>query len=386
VKIEFVQPNFIGPRFDGHTLPVEMARDLAAYEILIIDLAKRLYLREHPDREQPPKGFAAGFRLHLERIEQGSVKPVLVIPATEAFAFSGVLPYFERARDLVAECIAAPEGEVSAGFPRDLLAYFNQFGRSLHNDESIALPGPGGQMAVLTAVRRKELVLAASPVYEREIELSGTIGEVDWEKSTFRLRLGNGRFAIIPMPRSFQAIAREFGGRPRHHVTVKGLAAYDSWDELQKVLSLDSLELQKDYEIAARFEALSGLNDLWPDKSGAAPDRTKLLFVWERMEGHYPEELPLPAIVPTAEGGLLFEWDFAGYPSLEIRLADLVGDFRAIQADRLHSECQFPLANEQDWERFFEFLRKRIGGDGSYDFPRRIDPFGALEFQRAYAN
>ena len=99
-------------------------------------------------------------------------------------------------------------------------------------------------------------------VNEREIELSGTIGEADWEKSTFRLRLADESHAVVPMPESFHALARKFGGRERYQVTVKGIATYDSWDKLQKVISVDSLEIQPDYQLAARFDALLALAEL----------------------------------------------------------------------------------------------------------------------------
>ncbi|UUE99042.1 hypothetical protein NDY24_04165 [Xanthomonas hortorum pv. pelargonii] len=66
MKIDFSQPKFTGARFDEHTLPVDVARDLAAYERLIVELAKHLYLQEHPGRQRVPKGFEAGFRLDIE--------------------------------------------------------------------------------------------------------------------------------------------------------------------------------------------------------------------------------------------------------------------------------------------------------------------------------
>ena len=44
MKTEFLKPRFTGARFDEHTLPVDVARDLAAYEELVIELAKHLWL------------------------------------------------------------------------------------------------------------------------------------------------------------------------------------------------------------------------------------------------------------------------------------------------------------------------------------------------------
>ena len=226
MKAEFLRPRFDGGRFAEHTLPLEVARDLAAYEMLVVELAKRLYLQANQNRQRVPKGFGADFHLHLQAIEPGSAVPVLAIVAASLLPLdNGAHPYFERARDLVAECVRSTQGPLPSGFPRELLVHFNQVGRSLHDGESLEL----AQGAVLTPQRRKQLVLAADKVYEREIELAGTIGEADWEKSTFRLRLTDGSQVIVPMPESFHAQAREYGGRNRFQVTVKGVGNCKRW-------------------------------------------------------------------------------------------------------------------------------------------------------------
>jgi len=362
MKVEFVQPRFDGARFGEHTLPLEVARDLAAYESLVVELAKHLYIQDHPDRQRVPKGFAADFHLHLDRVDDGCARPLLSIVVAGALALGAGADniYFERARDLIAECIASSDGQLPEAFPRSLLVHFNQVGRSLRADERMELPTPGGGAAVLTPERRKHLVLAADKVYEREIELSGTIGEADWEKSTFRLRLADSSSAVIPMPQSFHSQAREFGGRNRHQVTVTGIATFDSWDKLQKVITVDSLEIQLDYELSARFDALLALADGWLDGNGVAPDKTKLRHVAEKIAGHYPEHLPLPVIAPTPEGNLLLEWDAPGDPSVDLDLASMTAAYHAFQPDETEIESEISLATEESWNQFFAFLGENL--------------------------
>src|SRR3954469_14821937 len=101
MKSEFLQPRFEGARFNEHTLPLEVARDLAAYEILVVELAKHLYLHAHPDRQRVPKGFASDFHLHLERVDEGSSRPVLSIVTASALVLAAGNVYFEQARDLI---------------------------------------------------------------------------------------------------------------------------------------------------------------------------------------------------------------------------------------------------------------------------------------------
>ena len=363
MKSEFLQPQFDGARFTEHTLPLDVAKDLAAYETLIVELAKRLYLNDHPERQRVPKGFGADFHLHLDRIEDGSSRPVLSIVTAGALALGGCFThYFENAREVITECVAAPQGQLPAAFPAELLGYFNQVGRSLQQGESMSLPSSNGPNATLTPERRKLLVLAADQVYEREIELTGTIEEVDWERATFRMRLTDGSKATVPMPDSFQAAARRCGGRPRHQVTVRGVGTYDSWDKLQKVLSVESpLEVQEDFQIAARFDEIRSLQDGWFDNQGQALDVAKLDRIADSLIGHYPEKLPLPAIIPTPEGNLLLEWDTPGNPSVDISLSDMKAYFHAFRPGQDDVEREFDLVVGPEWSSFLSFLTHSIG-------------------------
>ena len=197
-------------------------------------------------------------------------------------------------------------------------------------------------------------------VNEREIELSGTIGEADWEKSTFRLRLADESHAVVPMPESFHALARKFGGRERYQVTVKGIATYDSWDKLQKVISVDSLAIQPDYQLAARFDTLLALADGWLDGRGIAPDKANLAVLAGKMIGQYPEKLPLPAIAPTPDGNLLLEWDAPGDPSVDLHLESMHAAFHAFQPNETETEQEILLTTASSWGEFFSFLNDRL--------------------------
>jgi len=361
MKSEFLQPKFEGARFAEHTLPLDVARDLAAYETLVIELAKQLYLKDHPERQRVLRGFAADFQLHLERVDDGSSKPLLSMVVAGALALgAGTNNYFERSRDLITACIAAPDTQLPAEFPRELLFHFNQVGKSLREGERMELPGEGTTVAILTPERRKKLVLAADKVYERQIELSGTIEEADWGKSTFRLCLTDGTRVVIPMPDAFHAQARMIGGRDRFQVTVEGTGAFDSWDKLQKVVLVDSLEVQPNYQLASRFDELRILENGWHNGEGVALEKSKLDAIAARMIAHYPETIPLPVIVPTQDGNLLLEWTALGDPSVDLNLFDLKADFHAFDPKQGDIDQEFNLSHNDDWSRFFGFLAEKL--------------------------
>lgn len=362
MKIDFSQPRFTGARFDEHTLPVDVARDLAAYEALIVELAKHLYLKDHPDRQRVPKGFASSFRLDIERIDEGSTKPLLALVLSGALALTGgEQDYFQKARDLIADCIAAQENSLPAEFPKESLVHFNQFGRSLREDEALELPlRDGRHVARLTQEKRKRLVLAADQVYEREISLIGLIEEVDFARSTFRLKLADGGQATVPMPDSFQNAARTFGGRPRHPVNVIGIGTFDSWDRLQKVVSVDAFEIIKNYAISARFDEISQLENGWFEGSGLVADAETLSSVAEKLIADYPDKLPLPQIAPKQDGNLLLEWKAEGDPSLDIDLTSLQASFHAFDAHDADVERDFNLDTTSGWQALFSFLGDNI--------------------------
>lgn len=362
MKTDFSQPRFTGARFDEHTLPVDVARDLAAYETLIVELAKHLYLQDHAERQRVPKGFAANFRLDIERIDEGSAKPMLALVMAGVLALAGgERDYFERARDLIAECVAAPDDALPAAFPKELLVHFNQFGRSLRDDEALELPllGRGGS-ARLTQAKRKQLVLAADQVYEKEVDLIGSIAEVDWERSTFRLRLADGGQISVPIPDSFHNKAREFGGKSRHQVTLKGIAAYDSWDRLHKLVSVDSLEVIRNYAISIRLDEIAQLKDGWFEGIGLAPNPDALARTSAKLIADYPEKVQLPMISPKQDGNLLLEWKAEGDPSLDVDLASSQASFHAFDEDDNDTEQDFNLGDAAGWQALFAFLGENI--------------------------
>src|SRR6267142_2511172 len=74
----FVTHIMRGKRFEEHRVPVEALGDLAAYQELITDLARDLFLRGHQGRIRVPKGFEGSFQLSIDSIEEGSVQLALV--------------------------------------------------------------------------------------------------------------------------------------------------------------------------------------------------------------------------------------------------------------------------------------------------------------------
>lgn len=116
--------------------------------------------------------------------------------------------------------------------------------------------------------------------------------------------------------------------------------------------------------IARYFAALQSLSDGWYDGAGNAPDAAALDTIKYWMLEAYPPQIPVPAIVPTPEGNVLFEWDTPGDPSVDIRLSDLHAVFHAFRPGETDLEHEFDLRTDEDRTRFLAFLCEAVGGAG----------------------
>jgi len=349
---KFLKAKFQGKRFDDHTLPLEVARDLAAYETLIIELAKYPFKANNPERQRLPKGFGANFQLHLERIEEGSTEAIVAEYRSPNQLMAHSEQYFYDARDMVNSCIA---GDTPENFPRSLLNQFNVIGKSLRSDEKWFF----SDNAVLTPQRRKELVLSVSRVYERDTELWGTIDQLDFKNRTFRLSLENNKSIPVPMDEETSELARQYAGRKRHSITAQVTGSFDSSDNLQKVTGVKSIEVQPNYHLASRFEAILSLHNGWYDGAGVAPDNEVAQFVADKFIEGYPEKISLPYIYPTPDGTILFEWDREDSPSMEFYPDRMEAEFHAF-APNNDIERTFSLSESSAWTQLFTFLSQTL--------------------------
>jgi len=185
MKSLFLKPRLVGSRFDEHTLPLDVLKDWAAFEELVVEVAKHLYIEENPGRKRTPKGFTEDFSLHLSGVEGGSAIPVL-----ERISF-GKLPlpgdYFDRALGIVQAAIlaAAMAAPLPGNFPVSCLGYFDRFGKSLRDGESIEWTAPGAsQPTVYDRSTRKRLVLTGSRTYQSAADLRGWITAVNAESGS----------------------------------------------------------------------------------------------------------------------------------------------------------------------------------------------------------
>lgn len=329
-KSPFVTLIFRGGRFHEAAMPVEVLPELAAYRDLLLAVAKTLFQGANPERQRLPKGFEAGFRLVLERVDPGSAVPVVSRlsgdPTTMALfptAFPTAVPpdWFDKARDVVEEGIAAAAKDkpLPTELSREILARFNAFGRTLGGDESIVVAQPGKREGAIydRAVRRK-LVLQAQATYEDEVNLLGEVRAADKDAEGFVLRTSDGRKLEVHIPPLFFPLAlRSLGDAAL--VRVRGTGLYDQDGVLVKVTMATDVSLAEEGDeqtrpgcptpVEAQVESLGALPSGWYDESSPAYDAAALQWLAKLLAGVLDGfQLPRPYIYPTPEGVARAEW------------------------------------------------------------------------------
>ncbi len=87
-------------------------------------------------------------------------------------------------------------------------------------------------------------------------------------------------------------------------------------------------------DIRNRLDEFRNLKDGWLEGKGIAPSQEGLDWLTQAFEKHYPSEMPLPYLYPTAEGNVLAEWSIEQNEiSLEIDLGKHVGEWHCLNMD-----------------------------------------------------
>jgi hypothetical protein len=367
----FLRPRLIGTRFEGHSIPLEVLKDLAVLEELIVEVAKSEFLKDHPRRQRSPRRFTDGIALKLTAVEDGSAVPVITlsIAATSHFPPENQL-YFERARDAMIKAISAAERNqaVTQYLPEKTLGYFDRLGRSLREGEAIEFSSPGLEMpARLTKESRRKLVLASSRVKEmtEEVTVRGSIPEADKDNMTFELQLIDGRKVTAPISAQHSELileafnAYEKGSR----VLIQGIGRLNRNDKLVGFEAIEHITVLDPLDLPSRLDDLRLLKNGWCEGAGSAPPSSGLDWLTETFTRGFSEDLPLPFVYPTPEGGIRLEWSLDPYDlSLDIDLVTHVAKLHQLNltSDEEKEEA-LNLGEDTGWNRLREHIQLLAG-------------------------
>lgn len=363
MNMEFFKPRLNGSRFDAHSIPLEFLKDFAALEEMLIEVAKWKYMQEHPERERVPKGFTSGLELHLTGVEEGSAIPVIALTISTLFPIDNAV-YLEKARDAIIESVASVNqtGAQNLSLPPNLLGYFDRFGRSLREGESMEFSLPNRQPVLLTIDTRRQLIRASQvEEWTEELSLHGAVCEADQARMSFELELKDGTRLKAPLNSlHLDSVLDAFRGyRTGVQVQLQGVVKRDRQDRLKSIESVEHISPLDPLDVAARLEELAELNDGWLDGKGRAPDPSRLAWLATSFDALYDSALPLPYLYPTAEGGIQAEWTLRGWEiSLEIDLLQMTADYQALNL--VSNDCRetrLNLSAPEGWQELNAALK-----------------------------
>ncbi len=364
---EFLKPRLTGKRFDDHTLPLEILKDFAALEEMIVEVAEWKFLQEHTGRKRV-RNFSKGLELHLSGVESGSTLPVFVL------AFLGLFPsenakYFEQARTEIINAIAQAAQGQTPNLPPQFLSYFDRFGRGLREDERMEFPGDSNVIVSLTPDVRKRLVKSSKvEVWTEELTLRGRICEMDQARGSFHLELKDG--TKLPAPTADQHLATVLEAfneyRNGANVLLQGVIKKDRQDRMKSFESVEHISLLDPLDVTLRLEEIADLKDGWLDGKGIAPNPEKLHWLAKAFDNSFKADLPLPHLYPTPEGGIQAEWSLKDWEvTLEIDLTTHQAMYQAVriagqetgqQPQGSVNEHALALGEDEGWTRLNDAL------------------------------
>lgn len=413
-EMTFLRPRLIGGRFEGHSIPLELLKNLAVLEKLIIEVARLEFFKDHPDRQRVPRGFTDGIELKLTGIEDGSAVPVISLFVITNRLLFPAFPtktnqyYFERARDDIVRTIGAVE-DATSGTIRDAeeskaityiltektLYYFDRIGQGLREDETIEFITPDNQLsAKLTINTRQRLISAYSMVKEHSADIAdiiretsadiigetrtrqyipstveeptkgttvrGTVPEVNQDDMTFLIQSFDGQQIKAPItPRHFDAILEAFNGYKNDlRFLFQGIGRFNRSEQLLGFDSIERINILDELDILAQIDDLRLLNDGWLEGQGKAPSKEELDWLSQAFDNYYSGDLPLPYLYPTEPGGVQAEWSLGQNEiTLEIDLAEHSGYFHALHMeDDTEKTRHLDLGSEKHWMHLKELI------------------------------
>lgn len=357
---DFLSPKLIGERFDGHSIPLEVLRDLSVLQDMVIELSKAKFYLENPDRQRVPPGYGKGVSLKITSIEEGSAIPVLKMEYDSAVAEPLEIIYFEEARDTIIRAVsAASKGEdVVQYLDQHHLSYFDRFGRSLEHDEAIDLaPGDHTANAILTRETRKTLV-EASRVEEttEEMVLRGGVEEFDQGQMTCKIALASGQRLKAKVPQThFDVVMQAFSDLKKNNLraSFEGIVRLDKQRKPSFFEEIQHITIIEPNDVNYRLDEIDLLEDGWYNGEGKSFASNELSNLANLFEKYSPEKLPDPYIYPTIAGNLLAEWSLESgvEATLEISTGNESGELTVFdgQGDIVVDSQSINLDSVEDW-------------------------------------
>ena len=178
---------------------------------------------------------------------------------------------------------------------------------------------------------------------EKRVALRGSVSEINEGVTFFQFQPIYGEKVRAYAPKwIFDELAHLLNeGGDHARLLVKGIGVYRQ-NELAYLMQVDTVSLISPLDISAQLDELRNLKDGWADGVqhardwgqgyGKAPSHEGLDWLGDKLKSEYPDDLPLPRIYPTPEGGVQMEWVLGGFEAeIEVNLEKREGEWLWIE-------------------------------------------------------
>lgn len=261
-KTILVYHTFQGGRFVDHGIDLDVIEELVRFRNIVVDLAKILWKRNNPDKQRLPRNFEESLALKFYEV----LPNCATIPLArgdrqdDTQSSSRIEDEFDQAADLLLETIEAAGADrpIPRAFPAELLDRFNDYGKSLRNDEWIEQRrSEKGVAARYDANVRKKLCESILADYEADVDLVGTVtmARVSSPRMAIELKDG-GEVEAVFDPGDEDKITTALKNHAQAKVRVIGAGRFSSDGQLKRILSIKQLILlplgKKEYDPSAK--------------------------------------------------------------------------------------------------------------------------------------
>ncbi len=245
--------SFKGPSFEDHGIELNVLAELIQYKRILIETAKELWRKRHPERERLPKGFEETVRIKFYEICASSA----AVPLYHEIEYEDnqMLFDFEAEDELydAAKLIESgfdsinSEDPLPEEFPKNVVPLFDNFGKTLRKDDYIqSQSSKQDKPANYTQNTRERLTNLVDHDYEDVVDVLGEIRLADLDGLNFAIRMDDGSKVIGKFNQEHEPLIIE---ALRNHemcrLHLKGLANFSFKDAvIKKIVRIDQIEIK----------------------------------------------------------------------------------------------------------------------------------------------
>lgn len=320
---------YVGTRFNGARMPLDVLSDLPAFRDLLVAFAKEQWRNLNSDRQRLPKGFEKSLSFDLIGIEEGSAVPLMNWNRQTAQA--NLAGFADELEEIVGtsfnQLVTLIDNAANGSFPPSLssehVRALNKLGAGLHGDERIEFMntrGSDGNVIYLDSIRRKRLITEVRETYQTRFDGLGKLcgHHLGEDNNDVYIIVETVEHGEISIPLERERLLQEFDGNLQADVQFDLQIELDNNDRLRAIVDVHDVNLI-DAEIVGqlarckeRLIQISALEAGWDNGHGDAIQSAAVARAHQFLEKR-PALCGAYKVYPTSEGGVLLEFERNGW-------------------------------------------------------------------------